>query len=546
MSDEDVAGRLEAIRETYGDDRPGPVCVCDGYGVRVRVERGRLEIADGIGQDRRLRTFDRATHGLGRLLVLNSSGSVSLDSLRWCRSLGIGVLILGSDGGVDLCSTPRCSDDARLRRCQALAPGEPVGYDIAAALMKAKLLGQARNVVRYFGDEEAASDILGLVDALDCPPPGDLPVGSDELAALSLRHVRQVEATSAGIYWGAWQGRAEAVPRFAARDLRRVPEHWRRFDGRHSVLANANGNRRSERPVNSVLNYLYALGEAECIFACQVVGLDAGLGVVHLDTPGRASLALDLLETIRADIDAYTLDLLRSRSFRRSDFVELRDGTVRLAPPFSHELAGTLPRWAHRVAPWAERVAHMLGSVMDGKYHPATPLTGARTRSAAALVKARKSVARSAASRTAVRQRPAATAPLSSWSCPDCAEQVTNPRHVRCDACIAADPAQTTEVRGRRGAAIASRKRALREWSEAHGDMPYDPEMFRRDIWPRLAGVKLAAIVEVAACSKATASDWRRGKRVPHVSAWGPLATLAGVECPAQPARSLAPVEVVR
>ena len=36
--------------------------------------------------------------------------------------------------------------------------------------------------------------------------------------------------------------------------------------------------------------------------------------------------------------------------------------------------------------------------------------------------------------------------------------------HVRCDACISADPGQTPEVRGRRGAAIASRKRTLREW----------------------------------------------------------------------------------
>jgi len=54
----------------------------------------------------------------------------------------------------------------------------------------------------------------------------------------------------------------------------------------------------------------------------------------------------------------------------------------------------------------------------------------------------------------------------------DCGRAVTNPRHVRCDACIAADPAQAPEIRGRRGAAIAARKRALSEWDKANPGRP--------------------------------------------------------------------------
>lgn len=55
-------------------------------------------------------------------------------------------------------------------------------------------------------------------------------------------------------------------------------------------------------------------------------------------------------------------------------------------------------------------------------------------------------------------------------------------------------------------------------------------DWFRPDILPRLATVRLSEIVRAIGCSKASASDIRRGKRTPHVSTWAALAALAGVE----------------
>jgi hypothetical protein len=98
---------------------------------------------------------------------------------------------------------------------------------------------------------------------------------------------------------------------------------------------------------------------------------------------------------------------------------------------------------------------------------------------------------------TAVQQR---------W-CLDCGGRVFNARHVRCADCIVADPRQTDDVRSRRGRAISSRKRALVEWERANPDVAYDPELFRQEILPRLAGVKLSAIMEAAGISpRSTAS----------------------------------------
>jgi hypothetical protein len=54
--------------------------------------------------------------------------------------------------------------------------------------------------------------------------------------------------------------------------------------------------------------------------------------------------------------------------------------------------------------------------------------------------------------------------------------------------------------------------------------------LFRREILPRLAVVKLSEITEAAGCCKASASDIRREKWTPHVSTWAALATLVGTE----------------
>ncbi|MGC9961769.1 MAG: CRISPR-associated endonuclease Cas1 [Acidimicrobiales bacterium] len=523
LAPEDVADSIASLAETYRRRDFGGVCVADGFGVRIAVERGALEVHDGVGPHRRTRRYDRATHGLRRLVILNAAGIVSLDALRWCTSLGVGVVVLGADGSAQLASTPRLTDDARLRRTQALAPERPYGLDVARYLLGRKVAAQAALVAARFDDRETAETIAELAGAVEL--------------AETIEEARQLEASAAALYFGTWSGRPECAPVFAARDRSRVPPHWSRYEGRRSVLASSASNRKAERPVNAILNYCFALLEGEAILACSAVGLDPGLGIVHADARGRASMALDVMEPVRPEVEAFVLDMVGRRTFRKAEFTETTDGHVRLRAPLTHELAETMPTWARSLAPWAEKVAHMLGAVMAGKYSPATPLTGRRTRDAQAVIKARKAAVRQAATSTTTRQRPASEPTvLPLWSCPDCGGAVSNHRHVRCDACIAADPRQAPEIRGRRGAAIAARKRALIEWDQAHPGTVHNPELFRRDILPRLSTAKLSEIVEATGMSKAFASQVRAGKFAPHVSTWRALAELAGVKLAAGPA----------
>jgi predicted transcriptional regulator len=77
----------------------------------------------------------------------------------------------------------------------------------------------------------------------------------------------------------------------------------------------------------------------------------------------------------------------------------------------------------------------------------------------------------------------------------------------------------------------------LAEWEQANPETTYDLELFRRDILPRLAGVKLSEIVEATGLSKSYASQVRAGKFTPHVSTWRAFDELVGVTQPALYAR---------
>lgn len=525
-TDEDMADAEEATAETFTRPDLAGVAVVDGWGCRVRVDSGKLEASDGFGEVRRTRSWSRATHGLSRLVVLAQDGALTLSALRWCRSLGVGVLVLGSDGTPIFTSTPRLTDDARLRRAQALAPLQPVGLDIARHLLAAKVRAQAGTVSRFV--DQAGGVVRASYKGLSGQPALLSELAEAIEAADSIEDARALEAEAAGLYFALWAGRADTAPHFAPKDRGRVPAHWRSFESRRSVLKSANGNRKAERPVNALLNYCFGLLEAEAVLACAAVGLDPGLGVVHQDAKARQSMALDLMEPVRPAVEGFVLDMLAARTFRKRDFTEAQDGHVRLLPPLTHELAATLPRWAKLLAPLAEKVAHMLGESMEGKYVATTPLTTARHRAAQAAIKARKASARQRAGGDAAKQRSGGPAPAPLWSCPRCGGAVSNPRHVLCLACQERS-GHTAAVRQTRGRAIAARKRALAELEVSFG-ADVDPAIYREHIWPKLQAVKLSALMEATGYSKGYCSALRAGKWAPKVSTWPALATLVGLD----------------
>src|SRR5215467_6274224 len=136
---------------------------------------------------------------------------------------------------------------------------------------------------------------------------------------------------------------------FPKNDLRRVPDHWLDFGARISPLTGS--PRLAANPPNAILNYLYALLESEARLAAAALGLDPGLGVLHVDASNRDSLALDLLEPVRPIVDAYLLDWITRQLLRREWFFEPRDGNCRLMGIFAKHSSETAPTWVRAMAP---------------------------------------------------------------------------------------------------------------------------------------------------------------------------------------------------
>ena len=90
---------------------------------------------------------------------------------------------------------------------------------------------------------------------------------------------------------------------------------------------------RNKRPpldyVNAMLSFTYTLLTGMCVSGLETVGLDPYVGFMHQDRPGRASLALDLVEEFRAVYaDRFVLTMINKKIVDDSDFITKENGSV--------------------------------------------------------------------------------------------------------------------------------------------------------------------------------------------------------------------------
>ena len=481
-----------------------------GYGIKVHVDRGHLILQDGIGAARREARFPRVGHGLRRLVVIGSDGMVSLAALRWLADQDASFVMLDRDGSVLVTTGPVRPSDARLRRAQALANQSGTGLRIARELIGQKLAAQERLARDGLRDSTAAQTNSQARSAL--------------ATAGTIDAIRLFESQAAYAYWSAWRTVPVIFPRI---DVPRVPDHWRTFGTRISPLSGS--PRLAANPPNAILNYLYALLESEARLAAAALGLDPGLGVLHVDSRTRDSLACDLMEPVRPQVDAYVLDWISREPLRREWFFEQRDGTCRLMGSFAVRISETAPAWGRAVAPLAEWVSRALWSTIPKparQLSPATRLTEDHRR----RVKGGPS------------SLPALAPPCPPGVCQDCGTPI-KPDQSYCASCAVTAStaafveaarhgriaAQSREAQARRAETQRRHAAAKRAWRASDKPAWLDEETYARRIQPRLAGVTVPAISSALGISEPYATDIRAGRRRPHPRHWQALARLVGV-----------------
>jgi CRISPR-associated endonuclease Cas1 len=272
--------------------------------------------------------------------VLGSEGSISLRALRWLADQNAAFVMLERDGQVLATTGPAHSSDVRLRRQQATAADTGAGMQLAVRLVKQKLVGQEDVARERLNNQTVADRIAFCRNKLD--------------SARRMEALLGIEANAALEYWSAWSSLQIQFPRA---DLSRVPDHWQVFGARISPITKS--PRLAVNPPNAVLNYLYAILEAEARLAAAQIGLDPELGVLHKDTPNRDSLACDLMEPVRPLVDSFVFDWLSRGPLRREWFFEEVNGNCRLMASFAAMLSETALNWRSAVAPYAEEAAEI-------------------------------------------------------------------------------------------------------------------------------------------------------------------------------------------
>lgn len=103
---------------------------------------------------------------------------------------------------------------------------------------------------------------------------------------------------------------------------------------RSEARADFTPNGRTRRPpldrINALLSFFYSMLMNDCRSAVESVGLDPQIGFLHVVRPGRAALALDLMEEFRIFADRLALSLVNRGQITFGDFVERDGGAVLL------------------------------------------------------------------------------------------------------------------------------------------------------------------------------------------------------------------------
>jgi CRISPR-associated endonuclease Cas1 len=485
-----------------------------GHGIAVHLDRGHLILKDGICGERREARLARVGHGLRRLILIGSDGFVSLAALRWLADQDAAFVMLERDGSIIATTGPVRSSDARLRRAQSLAHQSGAALQIARELIDLKLVGQERLARDLLHNSSVAESIASARAAL--------------ATAESIEAVRRYEAQAAQVYWSAWN----AIPiNFPRNDLPRVPNHWRCFGTRKSPLTGS--PRLAVNPPNAILNYLYAVLESEACLAASALGLDPGIGILHVDTDARDSLACDLMEPIRPQVDAYVLNWIIRGPLRREWFFEERDGNCRLMGSFTVRLSETAPTWGRAVAPVAEWVSRILWAKRSRPYHQSVPATR--------LTESHRQQQRGEPVSPTVSH-----APKPPKICRICGSSV-KPSDNYCEVCAVTVTRESLKKAAQYGR-IASHSRkaenrrsetqrrhhaAKRAWLPSRQPAWLTEETYIQKIQPRLAEVTVPAISTALGISGPYATDIRAGRRRPHPRHWEKLARLAGVSADA-------------
>jgi CRISPR-associated protein Cas1 len=263
----------------------------DRKGYELRLRDGVVELrADGV-------LARSVPAGLLQCVVLRAETVLSSTTLAALAAQGIGVLAFGGRGGqrvAHLLGRPYPSALARVAQCQRLHDPDFAGA-WCHAIVRRKLRNQRRLLAKALAERpdlrKPLTDALGGIDRC-------LARVADSRDRDTLRGL---EGAGAAAFFGGYAALFAPALGFERRRRRPPPD-----------------------PVNACLSLGYTLLHGQAVAAAWGAGLDPMVGFLHLPAYGRESLACDLVEPWRAEVEHWVWQQFRERTLRPEHFG--RDG----------------------------------------------------------------------------------------------------------------------------------------------------------------------------------------------------------------------------
>lgn len=248
-------------------------------------------------------------HHLGAVVCLGPTTLVSAPLVYELSERGISLVYCDSNGRFKARIEGPTTGNVLLRQAQFRWCDHP---EKTLELCKAFVAGKIRNSrqVLLRGSRETSNTEAG----------NSLKSAADDLG----RHVKFLpDAENPDVVRGIEGAAAKRYFDVFSSLIRPDIQHAFQFNGR---------NRRPPRDrMNALLSFLYSLLMNDCRSALECVGLDPQMGFLHVARPGRASLALDLMEEFRPFLaDRVALSLVNRLQISEHDFIEQEGGAVLL------------------------------------------------------------------------------------------------------------------------------------------------------------------------------------------------------------------------
>lgn len=223
--------------------------------------------------------------------------------MKLCSDNGIALTFLSPQGRFVSRIQGQTKGNVLLRKRQyQLSDNEEWSLNIARIMIGGKIQNYRailRRYVRDYGENEEVNQAVGLLERYK----------RDALNATDKESLIGYEGMASNVYF-------EVLPLLILNQKKDFPFHGR--------------NRRPPKDaVNAMLSFAYTLIAHDMSAALETVGLDPYVGFLHTLRPGRVSLALDMMEELRAYLgDRFVLSLINKRQVSSTDFLFQGDNGV--------------------------------------------------------------------------------------------------------------------------------------------------------------------------------------------------------------------------